>query len=1593
MKEIEKERMMRLEAEQRLRETRQESDACRARLKSLQEEFTKMEDTVQSMLQYKTKIEQLKQEKLNLASTYESSIQKHRNHISKLERENILLLNQVKKLESQSLREECIKLQGRVHDQELQNQQLRTMFKNRIRYSSDSHLQKSSPQSSDSSKNNSLLGSSISFDESFGQPQMSSPPPWLRDKLEEKLRNGVYNSDGDLHTKIETEFPATNSSPKIKHINVHDRSYGSWGRTPPKPQRKGKTSNKSPRNSQSMSPRNSRNMSQGATGGHVPHEKSSDKNVPSPMPKQTGSQIPVSSIPASSHLNPIRSNSNSPKPKQSFRSQYFYDYSDEDSDCRPMTLKEVSSSSTVSLNELLDSSLEDAELPTDEDFYSDWSPKSMSPKPLPTDLSAMKTMQNFMFPPPPLKNGSINLGAEKVSQKNSITSDTLQTTTSLVVTTSSRTTITSNSSDLVSNQSQNVQNSVSQSITNSGPQGSEQVLSAYGYTNGASPKVNRPENLILAPREKNFMLNSLSSTSSEGKTISTSSLHSLSDKSPISQPTSPVKKSSPKDSRCIPKPKHYVEIQVKKPTEPKKRSVVESPNKSKVATIVPTPRSPKKSPPPVPKKPVRTNVTSSKPKTANVKSVDPKKQTEAKSAASKSPGKKIQGIVNPIVNSVVNSVFVEPNNFPVLDIGFGPKWPTPETNLESIRVERSGSRDDGYSTMSSDIQPEAMEKFSDATSVKKSEAKNVEGCQDLNSDLDSAMENSTHSAELQNSTHSLSSQVSTSSGEILLSPGNKVRDMRKVFEQDTQTIKSAKKSAIPVIKSSLGPKLQFFQTESKSLENLATEKEAELPDLAVKTSWNYHSFNEVKTSSTNRSYGYNENQTITLPLGEDQVLEDIPEDRELETKQPSTFISRFPPDSPPTPPPHRPKSSRTKSSPRIARALSDSDIHAKHKSRPATLFDDFTDGQWSDERIFERSTSITEMDMIDSTNRYIKPSVCLLLKENLEIDEAAIAEKVKNFFKLFLMSKMSMTSSTTSSTTDSDSDGDLEAALKINKEWAKKTSNYRLPIWQPRETLEALKKSSTPSPVSIKSFDSSPAEDWLLKFSKEEIESHLTTTSATFNSSSLNNSQENQNPYMAYSDLSHFASSSDTSTVIDTHSSPEKETNVSGVKVLNLSPSSGSERNSLVSEEGNSEDGSQSPSLDQKKFHSEFYSLCLVESNRSLVSSSSQGSDIHKLVAKDSFKDSVAPSVKDREFDEITRQIQSLSKTVNDLHQSLTSLNSADSESRDSLMDCHLAKSIDDSKRNSMDGYHWEEDDYYLTSCGGEVIIGSDSLLDQNNCAEWIKGLEVERDANESAEINEEYYEIQVNGENCTRVSGYVYNGNYSDEVGVHDDSFEQNDAVRAKSSSTNQLADPEHRANLLDSMFVSGTESNDSLATDIGLDSMMCQRLVGGRKARHEAMKSNALPRQPLDFSKFFIRFDQPEKEAVAAFNFLEDISTSTSESGSEQRLYNPETDRQLQSAEVYIVDNYPSRSRRGDKIRRRRKIEKSRPQPRSASSTPGKSAVNHEVLCVSKKLNESLNTSSDAPEICAGNLSLSDSCCESFSSSDQSVNDLTML
>ncbi|XP_067133177.1 repetitive organellar protein-like isoform X2 [Centruroides vittatus] len=188
--QLEKEKMLRSEAEAQLREVHLECERCKVRLKSLQDDFKKMEEMVCNMLQFKSRIEQLKHEKSSISLAYENKIRKFQSCIASLEKENFMLLNELRTLQTQkdkdhqeewehslswlllerlrlleqensslvleneqqrlqyehclddvanqvvqalltqkSLREECSKLQRRVQDLERQNHTLTLMFK------------------------------------------------------------------------------------------------------------------------------------------------------------------------------------------------------------------------------------------------------------------------------------------------------------------------------------------------------------------------------------------------------------------------------------------------------------------------------------------------------------------------------------------------------------------------------------------------------------------------------------------------------------------------------------------------------------------------------------------------------------------------------------------------------------------------------------------------------------------------------------------------------------------------------------------------------------------------------------------------------------------------------------------------------------------------------------------------------------------------------------------------------------------------------------------------------------------------------------------------------------------------------------------------------------------------------------------------------------------------------------------------------------------------------------------------------------------------------------------------------------------------
>ncbi|XP_046542915.1 uncharacterized protein LOC124253232 isoform X2 [Haliotis rubra] len=1775
MKELERERMLRVDAEQRLLEMRVESDSCRSRLQALQEEFKKMEEMVRNMLQYKSKIDQLKQEKSNLSITYETNLQKYSSHISTLERENMVLLNEVKKLEAQlsgkgddqdksklllqrlkmleaensalvleneqqrhqyekcldeianqvvqallaqkTLREECMKLQGRVQDLELQNRQLNVMFQQKIRCASDSMVQSVPPrkhlapaQVGEATKSNTSpvsitaivhpqshqprhiphtalpqaaavagagaqaggkgeatpptldrstgslqsMCSEYMFDDSPGMPQMSSPPPWLRDKLDLPLTDESRPSSSDnspvtpptpphtdsiakassspaLQTKIETEFPVNNSSPKVKRVTGLERGCQSLDRigvarkspsikNTTRPHRKPKSLGKKSSSEKNVtaevvadkaqvlpppSPRTKSRIpsrvptltaSQGArkgSGDHTPEQKGQGPKHSTPqsfhdLMSQRKKALSRDNSPKS--VNTSRQSSDSPRHTLPFRSQYYYDYSDEDSDSRPVS-RDSSTASTVSLNDLLDSSL-DMDNPLDEDFLSDWSPNCLSPNSLNTPASGPSQI-------PVMTKGMFYHYANRTQS-------------------SPKTVKSRPYTDIIVKD------------------GSATVVKSEDGLSGCKPL--RPDNLILVPREKQFSCGFSSSSSSsteENKSLINSVKRNLS--------TDAKKQITEQNSEKGGNPQ-----KVEKPdsTVRKYPAGVAGDNKNcivaNVSLVVSPPGKCKKSPPPVPQKPPRLRKLSSEGQCQG--------RTDKKGSglimdkdgmpflSENLTVEKQKDLAAFLVQDVIERV----KSREVL--AYHQKAPSSDSSFESVRVERSGSKDDGYSTMSSDIQPEILEKFSDAATPKveilikceqvnesdisstaeSSTIKTKDAFTDVMSDHDSAMETSTHSMELRNSNQSLSSQVSSSSCESAVSPVLKVNDMKKFFEEEAKKLKGAKQldsSRSPIISPKSPKKRWPFDKDkhakspnsSKSMQQAlevnssVTAKDPAQDDGSVPAAdIIFQNFTSVKDNSIC-------DHALSLHISEDKLLEDIPEDDEWEAihnktvqesvamqkntlkshlqnshenmpSKPQSFTQKLPC----LPTLDSTKNTSTKpSSLCLAKAKSDSNLSNAGQSKSTSLYEDFTQGTWDSGKVPERSASVSEMDFQPApsagSNCDYKRQVVLI-----DIDETSVLYRVHDIVKDHCQSKMSPA-------LVSDSDSDSEAQINFIELLKQKSERpFTLPPWTPKHTMDELKKSSTPSPVSVKKFDSSNPEDWILKFSKDEIEKHINGASSQ-NGSAEDVCLDNIGSNLSSAD----ANVSNSSTVAQdgSFSAPE--------------PANGTHEGASI------EDSPRSPpSEEQTKFNSNFYSLCNMGSNRSLFSNGSHDQGINKLCPPELERPRLRKTVgeeniESREFEEISKQIANLSKTVNDLHKSLSSLNSADSGSTNELPGCPPpANQTTAQPAAALDGYHWVDDEFYMASCGGEVIIGSTELLAEES-TNWMDDFEdndgARCDLDTNCEIREEeFYEIQVNGTSYTDLPGYTYSENGAASTRVYQGNKSRNEDQNRpprRQLSDSHMADPEKRADILDSMLASGGESNDSLASDIGLDHMMCQRLIGRRRqARHEVMRYPSTHRPPLDFSKFFIRYGDPERQAVAAFDFLEDLSTSNSESGSLPKLIaldnvegNDESSEHSrrhrghqmnmnnghgQSLEGHRLENQRIITTSSGRVRR---VDKNKRKKRGDAMKARKQRENNSRIGMGQACradSPQLQDSSDAA-VSAGNLSLSDSCCEGFS------------
>lgn len=303
-------------------------------------------------------------------------------------------------------------------------------------------------------------------------------------------------------------------------------------------------------------------------------------------------------------------------------------------------------------------------------------------------------------------------------------------------------------------------------------------------------KVTRPGQLILAPEDKTFNFpgfSSSSSTSSEDKTP----LKLFESKQKVDMKSSVIE---------VKKDGTFVQAM---------RSIGDTSSDTS-NSISDSPCSPKDSaskiPQTVTKKQTTTDMSKAEPSVEDCKDDEPKKFSQPKvtnitvgllhnQVIPRQPHfEDVEGIIKKVMRETKLKNELSQSK----DIRSHVQTKSSDPSFDNVRVERSGSKDDGYSTMSSDIHPEVLEKFCESVtrrlSVPSSEpysgVRNMPAesstlsdeatrCSsraqqshdksfDLTSDPDSALETSAHStAEMVTST---SSQLSTSSSDFPLSP-------------------------------------------------------------------------------------------------------------------------------------------------------------------------------------------------------------------------------------------------------------------------------------------------------------------------------------------------------------------------------------------------------------------------------------------------------------------------------------------------------------------------------------------------------------------------------------------------------------------------------------------------------------------------------------------------------------------------------------------------------------------------------------------------------------------------------------------------------
>ena len=462
------------------------------------------------------------------------------------------------------------------------------------------------------------------------------------------------------------------------------------------------------------------------------------------------------------------------------KGQYFYDYSDEDSDWNRPVSKDYSIASSVSLDEMLDKTLENiAVTPADTDFSSDSHFVFMSPV-LPNSgspvLENVNTNENNNVP---IESNNASVSVSNASEEINDGNDRLR-----------------GKPDIVQDTEKREQRNMKQSLTMSQIPGS----GLAGY------RARRPKSLILGSKDKKFVYAEYGSSSSLDSTSDEDWSYQFSYAKNIKQheiQTKVAKSLQSGTAKEIATPTNVSTLEVTLNAQNDKSS-----KSSKTPSQLPRPNSsktPVKTPPPIAQKPGRkrspsNNSIGERPKSVEICVNTALVPTITKPVTTYFPFHETIEILNEKdLNKFAPDKF---STLPQAKTESADKKLDTSDSFDEVTVERSGSRDDGYSTMSSDVQPDAMEKFSDENMIMEKQAHSFESENighndtlrqklDSSSDHDSVIDTSSHNINKRYSgqyNQNFSSPTSVSSGDRASQCGSlgRVRAMKLKYELEIQ---------------------------------------------------------------------------------------------------------------------------------------------------------------------------------------------------------------------------------------------------------------------------------------------------------------------------------------------------------------------------------------------------------------------------------------------------------------------------------------------------------------------------------------------------------------------------------------------------------------------------------------------------------------------------------------------------------------------------------------------------------------------------------------------------------------------------------------